>query len=167
MANACSFFLDTGRPCGAPALHDSNWCRHHAPKPAEDTEAAAEAPEFDSESDIGISKADLAAYWRSTFHHSILACENEEAIEGHVDYLLNALVDKAICHRSAGRLFAALAHRRVEIRIAEMHNAEENFRAEALKKGIKLNENLFEALKQLMPNQLTKAIGPQTDPVTA
>jgi len=182
MPNACSFFLHSGRPCGAPPLRNSNWCRHHAPaEPAEPSQNGnPDDPGTDPETDNETSKAAIAAYWRSTFHHSIVACETEEALQQHIQGLLSALFHQEICHRSAGRLFAAIARRLAAVRTAAIAKAEENVRAEALKHGIQpgdrlfealksgnqIDPTLFEALKHLPFNEVNEAKGPQTNRVT-
>ncbi len=120
MANACSFFLESGRPCGAPALHDSNWCRHHTPTGLRQHSQNGNPAPQSAESGYVLTKARRAGYWR-TFDQGIDTAD-AETLNDNMECLFDALANNAICHRSAGRLFAAIARRRLELGIGEFAN---------------------------------------------
>ena len=162
MPNPCSYSLKNGRPCGAPALRDSNRCRHHSPKPSKPSQigkdASASGLGYDPDTGEGyvLTKATLAAYWRSTVPRDIRGCETEEHLRDPIEMLLDALAAKHICHRSAGRLFAMIACRRDEIRSAERQRQASQRQApitgdhfEALKNVPGVDQALLDALRQL------------------
>jgi len=162
MANPCSYSLKSGRPCGAPALRDSNRCRHHSPKLPKLSQngnaSSGSGLGYDPDTGEGyvLTKATLAAYWRSTVPRDIRGCETEEHLRDPIEMLLDALAEKQICHRSAGRLFAMIARRRDEIRSAERHRQASQRQTpntgdhlEALKNVPGVDQALLDALKQL------------------
>jgi hypothetical protein len=177
VTNLCSFALDSGRRCDAPALRNSDYCRHHDPShPRRRSNTAAVAPARDPDAEP--TRAATAAYWRSTFYRSILA-QDLEGLQDHVEGLLEALGDRTICHRSAGRLFAAIEDRRRqlmrEVEQAAMRKVQENLasltchdsRHDRLDPKNSKEIKEFEALRDLLSAELLRATGPQPENATS
>jgi hypothetical protein len=162
MPEICRFLLDNGHRCQAPALHNSIHCRHHDPNhPRLQPDGTLAAPP-------PLTRAKVSAHWR-TFPASV-ADASAEALPDMIDDILNALADRAICHRSAGRIFAAIADRRVELereaQQAQWRLITDRVAELARRGGANLTTNPFEALRDLPPMQLIPARGPQTKIVT-
>jgi hypothetical protein len=169
MANICSFVLDNGRRCAAPALHDSSYCRHHDPShPRRRRRAVAAPPACDSRA--APTRAEISAYWRTTFQRGIFAAASEAALQDHIGCLLQALGDRAICHRSAGRLFAAIEDRRRQLeneaQQSQWRKMQENLLDSARREGLIPENYPSEALNDLLSAELLRATGPQAQNAT-
>ncbi|MGA7351721.1 MAG: hypothetical protein WA891_04365 [Acidobacteriaceae bacterium] len=169
MANICSFILDNGRRCAAPARHDSSYCRHHDPSHSRRRRTPARvAPARNP--DAAPTRAEISAYWRATFQRGIFAAASEEALQDHIGCLLQALGDRAICHRSAGRLFAAIEDRRRQLQNeaqqTQLRKMQENLIDSARREGLIPENYPSEALNDLLSAELLRATGPQAQNAT-
>ena len=114
----CSFILDNGRPCRAPARHDSPFCRHHAPevrarrRQAAQNHGAVPADPNPSEKP-GFDPWLLRAYWR--MHHRLIPAFDDGELDDTFDMILEALADRLIAPRSAGSLLLAILDRRRQL----------------------------------------------------
>lgn len=114
----CSFFLDNGQQCRAPARHDSPFCRHHAPevrarrRQAAKNRGAVPAKPKPSEKD-GFDPWILRAYWRT--HHRLIPAFNDGQLDDTFEMILEALADRLIAPRSAGSLLRAILDRRRQL----------------------------------------------------
>lgn len=167
MIKVCCTILPSGRRCQAPARHHSDFCRHHdptQPHPANPRASRIEkepAPPAGS----GPSRADLAAYWR-TYPSTILDFD-EEGLRESVDYILEALLNRMICHRSAGRILAFIADRRLEIAKRNQYATLCHFfesLGEVNPEVLAEKDKLFEGLAQLPLIDLSHLQGPVQDP---
>ncbi len=114
----CSFVLDSGRPCRAPARHDSPFCRHHAPdvrarrrRPAEKPGVPSPNPQPSAKD--GFDPWILRAYWRT--HHRLIPAFDNGELDDTFDMILEALADRQIGPRSAGSLLLAIIDRRRQL----------------------------------------------------
>jgi hypothetical protein len=169
MANICSFVIDNGRRCAAPARRDSSYCRHHDPShPRRRRTPARVAPARNP--DAAPTRAEISAYWRTTFQRGIFAAASEEALQDHIGCLLQALGDRAICHRSAGRLFAAIEDRRRQLQCkaeqAELRRMQENLVNSTRREGLNPENYPFEALNDLLSIELLRGTSPQAQNAT-
>lgn len=130
MVSNCAFLLANGRPCGCPALHDENYCRHHTPAALARRRARLHHEDdpttpLDSTPDLDqpaapIPPAYLRAYWRT--HHRVIAHANAETCTEIYDMILYALSERGISPRSGGRLLQAVFDRR-RVLVAEAEQA--------------------------------------------
>jgi hypothetical protein len=149
MPAICSFLLEDDTRCQAPALHDSIFCRHHDPHhPRLQPDGTMAAPP-------AITRAKLSAHWRT--YPSSIAVAQAEDLPDIMEDILTALADRAICHRSAGRIFAAIADRRAELQReaqqAWWRQTIDRVTELARQAGANLTGNPFEALGDLPPMQ--------------
>jgi hypothetical protein len=115
----CSFLLHSGRRCQGPALHRSRFCRHHDPnhpraarRRPSSVHARPSAPAQPVE-DSAPTPGQLRAHWRT--YPSYIAQLQADDLPSIIEDILFALSARLICHRSAGRIFAAIADRRLEL----------------------------------------------------
>lgn len=112
----CFFVLDNGQPCRAPARHESPFCRHHSPEALARRQVAASstptgtAPAAVTSEPREISPWRIRAYWR--MHHRLIPAYGPEELDDTFDMILDALVNRRIAARSAGRLLLAILDRR-------------------------------------------------------
>lgn len=114
----CSFVLDNGQPCRAPARHESPFCRHHsaearARRRHASSTSTGTAPAAVSAEPSEISPWRIRAYWR--MHHRLIPTFGPEELDGTFDMILGALDNRQIAARSAGRLLLAIFDRRREL----------------------------------------------------
>lgn len=121
----CSYALDNGQRCHAPALRGDLFCRHHTPEACArrrriaesasetDTSTAQSRPDEPSADPNATSPWDLRAYWR--MHHRLIPTFQPEQLDDAFNMILSALSSRHIGPRSAGRLFLAILDRRREL----------------------------------------------------
>lgn len=162
MVAICICLLDNGRQCQAPALQNSGFCRHHDPHhpPLRPDRRRVAPPQ--------LSRAQLSAHWRA--FPDRIADATAEALPDFIDDLLNALAERAICHRSAGRIFAAIADRRCQLeretQQTAWHDVKDRVAELARRGGHAVDPAPFEALGDLPAFQLPAARGPRHQPAT-
>jgi hypothetical protein len=125
----CSFTLDDGKPCRTPARHGSPFCRHHEPEVRARRRSAVSSPspgnsapttpDISADSDES-NPWSLRAYWR--VHHRLIPGYNAHSLDDCFDMILDALAEREIGPRSAGRLLLAIFDRRRAL-AAEMQEA--------------------------------------------
>lgn len=113
----CSFVLDNGQPCRAPARRGDRFCRHHDPaalarRHHAESGAAGPEPGGDSiaEGDGALNPWALRGYWR--MHHRLIPRYNPEQLDDAFNMILGALADRQIAPTSAGRLLRVILDRR-------------------------------------------------------
>lgn len=113
----CSFVLDNGQPCRAPARRADRFCRHHSPEALARRRRISETGTADpvpangsARSEPEISPWALRGYWR--MHHRLIPAYNSGELDDTFDMILVALADRQIAPRSAGRLILAILDRR-------------------------------------------------------
>lgn len=163
----CSFLLDSERQCQAPARDGSLFCRHHdpsnPPRKSRPTSSTAPEPENPESTDPDLfqpTRAQVSAYWRT--YPKWVAHADASAIQQAIEDMLEALRERAICHRSAGRIFAAIADRRVHLAKEAEEAAFHQFMNQAARFAPSALGPEFEDLGDLTPTQLHKALGLQT-----
>jgi hypothetical protein len=163
----CSFLLHSGRKCQAPARDGSPFCRHHDPSgpPRKNRRIPSTAPEPENpeSTDPDLfqpTRAQVSAYWRT--YPNWVAHADASDIQQAIEAMLEALSERAICHRSAGRIFAAIADRRVQLAKEAEEAAFQQFMDQAARFNPTALGPEFEDLRDLTPTQLHKALSPQT-----
>ncbi len=120
MSSNCAFVPASGRTCGAPALHNDRYCRHHTPAALARRRARSLDPDCAplpsstdaaTDPDKEVPPAHLRAYWR-THHRTIAASNDDDQCAQIFAMVLDALSAHAIGPRSAGRLLQAVQDRR-------------------------------------------------------
>lgn len=117
-ALTCAHFLDNGQPCQAPARRGDSFCRHHDPDvlqrrhPAASAKRGRRAAQPSAESGE-LSPWTLRAYWR--IHHRLIPACGPEDLDTVFAMILEALGERQIAPRSAGRLILAILDRRRQL----------------------------------------------------
>ena len=118
----CTWILDNGHPCQAPARRGQPFCRHHDPEALRlRRQAAASAhpsalPAPASPISVETDEPNpwmLRAYWR--IHHRLIPTYGPEDLDAAFGMILEALADRQIAPRSAGKLILAILDRRCRL----------------------------------------------------
>ena len=169
MIKTCCFLLRSGRPCQAPARHRSDFCRHHDPSQPHPARSAASRAEKEPAlaANAGPSRAQVSAYWRT--YPATIVDFDEQGLQESVEYILEALAHRNICHRSAGRILAAIADRRLALAKQKQHATLCHFFESVGQRNpevLKNKEKLFEGLRELPLIDLSELQGPVQNPTT-
>ncbi|HVT98749.1 MAG TPA: hypothetical protein VHE33_14695 [Acidobacteriaceae bacterium] len=113
MVKTCRSLLSSGRPCQAPARHHSEYCRHHDPTQSHPAPRAPSQPKPPKPAPADPLRWIKAAHWRN--YPATLVGANEQQLQDAIDNLIEALIYRNICHRSAGRILATIANRRLQL----------------------------------------------------
>lgn len=149
MIPTCAFTLDNRQPCGAPARHDSPFCRHHAPEVRarrhQDSSPASAAPPTVSDDPLADNPWILRGYWR--MHHRLIPAFTEEEANECFAMVLEALADRQISPRSAGRLLLAILDRLSELASLAQEANLRDLRVQEYRQGVSnAKQGPFEAL---------------------
>ena len=169
MANICSFILDNGRRCAAPARHDSSYCRHHDPSHSRRRRTPARvAPARNP--DAAPTRAEISAYWRATFQRGSSpppARRPFRTILG-VSSRRSGIAPSATAApvASSPPSKTAAAKLQNEAQQTQLRKMQENLIDSARREGLIPENYPSEALNDLLSAELLRATGPQAQNAT-